>query len=187
MNMIFHKVHTNPDIWSTSIDAEFTDVRLLPPFHRNEMLRRTILEPVGVYKDLIYYLQGRDFKERLVDVLCTGSQFKDSWGPEFIKRMHDVTEVSAAICAEDTHVVGKTHLDYRTDVASGMIFLDNEDKPNRATSFYRDVTKQPVYRASTEQGKGWFLPNSHNSWHNGGNRSADIRYFVIYNLKLRIF
>lgn len=189
MNIHFIRQNINPSIWESTVDSLdlHDNVRALVPRYRDEALKRTYLEPAGSSLDLVNHITSDEFKKQIISIMSENTQFVVlNWGKDFVDRMADATTISASICVEDAYTVNVKHLDYRFDVASGMMFFDKHDDPLRSTYFSSSFDGNNVYRSSSKVGKGWLLPNSHNSWHNGGNNTDRLRYFLIYNLKLNL-
>lgn len=78
------------------------------------------------------------------------------------------------------------HCDMRRLVATGMIYLCDGNDPDQASAFYDTPDRQSEQIVETGYGLGWVHSNNWNTWHDGWNRTDQIRYSILLALTLQL-
>lgn len=78
------------------------------------------------------------------------------------------------------------HCDMRRLVATGMTYFADKDDERIASCFYDHPERHNPHRVETGFGKGWIHANAWNTWHDGWNRSDQVRYSMLTGLTLRL-
>jgi hypothetical protein len=71
-------------------------------------------------------------------------------------------------------------------VATGMIYLCDSNDPDQASAFYDTPDRQSEQIVETGYGLGWVHSNNWNTWHDGWNRTDQIRYSILLALTLQL-
>jgi hypothetical protein len=78
------------------------------------------------------------------------------------------------------------HTDFRKLLATGLVYWAKEDDPDLSTVFYDDLNRSNPVRMTTNFADGWFHSNGNNTWHEGWNRTNQMRYSTLLGLTLNI-
>lgn len=78
------------------------------------------------------------------------------------------------------------HLDTRMLFGTGMIYLTEHDDERWASGFYNDLHKNNPVTIPSGFGQGWIHANDYDTWHDGWNRTDQIRYSMLFALTLRL-
>lgn len=78
--------------------------------------------------------------------------------------------------------VNDIHTDYRKLVATGMIYLTDKDNPDLSTYFCDDLQRTNQFRINTNFGDGWWHANGNDTWHEGWNKTDQVRYSILLAL-----
>jgi hypothetical protein len=78
------------------------------------------------------------------------------------------------------------HCDMRRLVGTGMIYLCEGNNPNLASAFYSHPDRWSENIVETGYGLGWIHSNDWDTWHDGWNRTDQVRYSILLGLTLRI-
>lgn len=76
------------------------------------------------------------------------------------------------------------HCDMRRLVATGMIYLCKDNDPKVASAFYTHPDRHDENIVETGYGLGWVHSNDWNTWHDGWNRTDQVRYSILLALTL---
>jgi len=82
--------------------------------------------------------------------------------------------------------VNVMHTDYRLLVATGMVYFSTIDNPDISSYFYTSAQRDNPFRMSTEFGGGWFHANGNDTYHEGWNRTDQVRYSCLLGLTLNV-
>jgi hypothetical protein len=80
--------------------------------------------------------------------------------------------------------VNDIHTDYRQLIATGMIYFSDHDTPDLSSYFYTDQNRSNPTRMTTAFGDGWWHMNSYDTWHEGWNRTDQVRYSGLLGLTI---
>jgi len=80
--------------------------------------------------------------------------------------------------------VNDIHTDYRQLIATGMIYFSDHDTPDLSSYFYTDQNRSNPTRMTTAFGDGWWHMNNYDTWHEGWNRTDQVRYSGLLGLTI---
>jgi len=80
--------------------------------------------------------------------------------------------------------VNDIHTDYRQLIATGMIYFSDHDTPDLSSYFYTDQHRSNPTRMTTAFGDGWWHMNNYDTWHEGWNRTDQVRYSGLLGLTI---
>ena len=101
-------------------------------------------------------------------------------------RMSMNTELHAEFTRDLPGFENGIHCDMRRLVATGMIYLVDGDDENLSSAFYDNPMRDNPVRVKTGFGKGWVHSNDWNTWHDGWNRTQQVRYSILLGLTLKL-
>lgn len=78
------------------------------------------------------------------------------------------------------------HCDMRRLIATGMIYLADCNDENIASAFYDTPMRDNPHIVETGYGLGWVHSNDFNTWHDGWNRTDQVRYSILLALTLKL-
>ena len=78
------------------------------------------------------------------------------------------------------------HCDMRRLIGTGMIYLVDRDDPDLASCFYANPQYEDPVMIPTGYGAGWFHSNDWDTWHDGWNRTNEVRYSILLGLTLKL-
>ena len=78
------------------------------------------------------------------------------------------------------------HCDNRRLIGTGMIYLVDRDDPDLASCFYANPQRDDPVMIPTGYGAGWFHSNDWDTWHDGWNRTNEVRYSILLGLTLKL-
>jgi hypothetical protein len=172
--------YTQQEIYSAfeSEDFDYTqDLRVVLSNPKNQILQ-----------DLIKLVHEK-ISLHLLNEICLKDEFvNDLWGLETKEQMlANIITLCSVICDKPGYTTN-THIDCKTNVCVGMFFFNEFDDPDQATFFYTSFSENDPARTSSQYGNGWYLANTHYSWHKGSNNSSRKRYSLYFtnNLNLKI-
>ena len=82
--------------------------------------------------------------------------------------------------------VNVLHTDYRKLVATGMIYLTENDDPNLSTYFYDTMQRDNPVRIPTNFSNGWLHSNGNDTWHEGWNKTPKVRYTILIGVTMNV-
>lgn len=78
------------------------------------------------------------------------------------------------------------HCDMRRLIGTGMIYLVDRDDPDLASCFYANPNYEDPVMIPTGYGRGWVHSNDWDTWHDGWNRTNEVRYSILLALTLKL-
>lgn len=78
------------------------------------------------------------------------------------------------------------HCDMRRLIGTGMVYLVDRDDPDLASCFYANPQYEDPVMIPTGYGAGWFHSNDWDTWHDGWNRTQEVRYSILLALTLKL-
>lgn len=78
------------------------------------------------------------------------------------------------------------HCDMRRLIGTGMIYLVDRDDENLASCFYANPNREDPRMIPTGYGLGWVHSNDWDTWHDGWNRTQEVRYSILLGLTLKL-
>jgi hypothetical protein len=124
-----------------------------------------------------------EFRKSMIRILYQNDLFKRIWAmpPELLFKR---TTSWGYWVKDEQKTTVELHLDNRTIVCSGMIYFVNTHNEDITTRFYTDPNRSNEVSVKTGWQTGWIAPNTHDSWHEGGNRSVTDRYALLLGLSI---
>ena len=101
-------------------------------------------------------------------------------------RMSINTELHAEFTKDLPGFENGLHCDMRRLVATGVIYLCDNNNENLASCFYDTPMRDNPQIVETGYGMGWVHSNDFNTWHDGWNRTEQTRYSILLGLTLRL-
>lgn len=101
-------------------------------------------------------------------------------------RMSLNTELHAEFTKDLPGFHNGIHCDMRRLVGTGMIYLVDRNDQNLASAFYDNPMRDNACVVETGYGLGWVHSNDWNSWHDGWNRTEQVRYSILLGLTLKL-
>jgi hypothetical protein len=80
--------------------------------------------------------------------------------------------------------VNDIHTDYRQLIATGMVYFSEHDTSDLSSYFYTDQNRSNPTRMTTEFGDGWWHMNNYDTWHEGWNKTDQVRYSGLLGLTI---
>ena len=181
----FQQVGNNP-VWYSTYTGPTIDLSIETAdksTNRNKTVLNVTSENTVQLRD---YLKSSEFKNLVIDTVKSYRSIHRMYPDDFLNRIHECTTIGFQFHSQP-RAFHHVHLDYRTNIAQGLIYFDEFHNSLHATRVYPNYpSKTPVIESNTSRGNGILILNSHNSWHEGGNLSTDIRYFVLYSLNINV-
>lgn len=78
------------------------------------------------------------------------------------------------------------HTDFRPLISTGMIYFSEDDDANLSSYFYDTFQRDNPMRIPTNFGSGWIHLNGNDTWHEGYNKTENIRYSMLLGLTVNI-
>lgn len=132
-------------------------------------------------KKVVDYFYSDSFNHAIIDTLYAETYFPGLWGIDS-KRLSNITVTFGTLVLDKPGYSSQIHLDNRLLVASGMCYFIDADDENQSTYFYSDKNKNNCLRMPTGFATGWLAANTHDSCHEGYNKSIIDRYNILYGL-----
>lgn len=101
-------------------------------------------------------------------------------------RMSMNTELHAEFTKDLPGFENGLHCDMRRLVATGVIYLCDGNNEDLASCFYDTPMRDNPQIVETGYGMGWVHSNDWNTWHDGWNRTNQIRYSILLGLTLKL-
>ena len=148
-----------------------------------------VVEPKSpILKEVHDYVSSDAVKKQVIDEFYKHfpeiSYCWDGWKAD---KMYECTLWGGALIKDHPGFFIQRHLDTRLTVIAALIYLMDEDDPDRATYFYD--TKEGgecTYRSNTSFGKGILFFNDYDSFHEVKNNSQEPRQLIIMTLVLDV-
>ena len=132
------------------------------------------------------FFRGEKFRRQAIDWMYQEYHGIDvTWGmsaDEMFRRSRTHIEFTRDMPG----FVNDIHCDYRQLIATGMIYFSDTDSPDISTYFYTTKDRAEPLRMPTKFGDGWWHMNYHNTWHEGWNRTDQVRYSGLLGLTINV-
>lgn len=190
---------------TVQLDMPYTRSELLTELENEEWVSPGNINPLGVdlwhstrfkcmhpkaehtkLTALTNFFNSNHAKHQLVSWLFTTApalSFEYDWN---IDTMCDHCLLHGEITKDSPGFVNVMHTDYRKLVATGMIYLTERDDPNLSTYFYDTMQRDNPVRMSTNFGNGWVHSNGNDTWHEGWNKTPNMRYSILLGLTMNV-
>lgn len=147
--------------------------------------RYKLYEPKSVQlKKIIEYFRSPEFKSLWINTLYEKKHgFRNLWmmDPDV---MYKSTECHGEFTRDMPGFENGIHCDYRLLVSTGMIYFTNEDNAAHATFFYSNPQRENPIQIPSNFCQGWVHANDWDTWHDGWNRTENVRYSVLLGLTI---
>ena len=140
----------------------------------------------AVLQEISRFIHADETRKQVIEALyAQKSEFHSMWGM-FPDIMLKNTDMHAEFTKDLPGFENGIHCDYRLLVATGVVYFTVEDNPDLSSEFYDNPYKDNPYRITTEYSTGWVHANDWNTWHDGWNRTNQVRYSMLLGLTLRL-
>lgn len=132
------------------------------------------------------FFQSDELKRRLVNWMYEtdpSMTWDWEWTPD---QMCTHTKLHGEFSKDMPGFVNVMHTDYRKLVATGMVYFSCTDDDRLSTVFYDTQDRDNAVRMTTNFGDGWWHSNGNNTWHEGWNKTDQVRYSALLGLTLNI-
>jgi hypothetical protein len=147
------------------------------------------MRPKWENQALVYisrYYGSDAFKRRIIDWMYEHYQSIDvTWGLT-ADEMFNKSRTHIEFTKDLPGFVNDIHCDYRQLIATGMVYFSESDNPDLSTYFYETQDRVNPIRMPTNFGDGWWHMNYHNTWHEGWNRTDQVRYSGLLGLTINV-
>lgn len=133
---------------------------------------------------LFEYFRSNELKRTFIDFLYQASPMLKNdweWTPE---DMFASTDLHGHFVKDYPGFVNVLHTDYRRLVGTAMIYFNDRDNPDSSSWFYNSIHRDNPMRMPTGFGVGWIHSNGNDTWHEGWNRTDQMRYSALLGLTL---
>jgi hypothetical protein len=103
-----------------------------------------------------------------------------------VDTMYKHCSLHSEITRDSPGFINVLHTDYRKLVATAMIYLTDRDDPTLSTYFYDTMERDNPIRMPTNFGHGWLHSNGNNTWHEGWNKTPEVRYTILLGLTMNV-
>jgi len=126
------------------------------------------------------------FKNLLLDQLFANPTFHMAWGQPERRYFDNITSMEVNLVRTPANFINHPwHIDNRSQVAFGMIYLIDGDDFCQST-YFDTVPNQDRQRIPTGMGQGWFVVNHERARHRGNNATDHPRYCLKFSLDLNV-
>jgi hypothetical protein len=168
--------HWNPYGMETAVEHNLWSGKRFKLHHPQSPIIREISE----------YFARPEVREYVVEQLYLHDpMFSVNW-QMYPWRMIENTELHAEWTKDLPGFECGIHCDMRRLVATGMIYLTPYDSEEWCSYFYQNPNREDPVRVPADYSTGWIHANSWNTWHDGWNRSDQVRYSMLLGLTLRL-
>jgi hypothetical protein len=183
--------HEYTDTWRLiarlAIDWPFTQEEVYSALEKEQYYgdedRTYCPHPVSPILQEILNIVNSSIPNLLLD-MTRQYDFKHKWCLEYEDQLINNTKTTCMFTCDKPGYIIDTHVDSRLQVCTGMIFFNNFDDPDQATTFYTSHSGDNPLRMSSQYGSGWYAANTHDCWHTGANNTQRNRYAIIFINKL---
>jgi hypothetical protein len=155
----------------------------------NPLVKRHILiDPTsGILKEVKTFITSAAIKEKIVDSLYNDfPNMQYLWNGWSKKQMIERTVWDGCFIMDEPGFSMSKHLDTRTNVATGIVYLNNEADDRRTTIFYTDKAGNNELKIDNTFGQGVLSINDADTWHEVQNNTSKPRYVMVLVLLLLI-
>jgi hypothetical protein len=129
-----------------------------------------------------HYFGGAEFKKQAIDWMYKHYTGIDvDWAMD-ADTMFRRSQTHIEFTKDMPGFVNDLHTDYRLLIATGMVYFHPQDDENVSSWFYQSRDRVDPIRMTTEFGAGWWHQNGHYNWHEGWNRTDNVRYSGLLGL-----
>lgn len=128
------------------------------------------------------YFGSDEFKRQSIDWMYDNYPGTDvAWGMDR-DTMFRRSQTHIEFTRDMPGFVNNLHTDYRLLIATGMIYFHPKDDEQVSSWFYKTETREDPVRMTTAWGDGWWHQNGNYTWHEGWNKTDQVRYSGLLGL-----
>lgn len=133
-------------------------------------------------QEIIEFLQSDEITKQILQAQHDlNSDIFNRWDMTLDSMYHQTTTyVYFGVDYPGSHI--HCHLDQLKLLFTGLTYFTNKDNELASTRFYDSPNKENLFRSTTNFGDGFMQANLHNTWHEGGNGTDELRYFLIIEI-----
>lgn len=149
--------------------------------------RYKVLHPASdILNDIRDYLQSDDIHRYMVEKLFEHKDNLQTTWQMYPWRALKNTDLHVEFTRDLPGFENGIHLDTRLLFATGMIYLTDRDDERWASCFYSDFQSSNPVMIPSGFGQGWIHANDYDTWHDGWNRTDEVRYSMLFALTLKL-
>jgi hypothetical protein len=150
--------------------------------------RHILLDPdSNILKEVKQFLTSNLIKEQIIDSFYTNfPNIEYTWNGWSKKQMIERTVWDAFFIMDEPGYSMSKHVDTRTNVATGIVYLNKDADQRRTTIFYTDQTGSNQLKIDNRFGQGVISVNDSDTWHEVQNGTDEPRYVIVLVLLLLI-
>lgn len=138
-----------------------------------------------ILKEIQEFLQSDLARDRLLDVLYSfNPAFQGFWSITQ-DEMKEWATFHMEYVKDLPGFYLEPHNDYRRLIGAGLLYLNESNDPDIATTLYSDRQLNNPLVMTTNFGDGWFAVNEYCNWHEGHNNSNYDRYSILLGLTIK--
>lgn len=153
-----------------------------------ETKRHIIVDPCSsILKEVKEFIISNTVKEQFIDSFYNNFPgIQRIWNGWSKKQMIERTMWDGAFIMDEPGYFMSRHLDTRTNVATGILYLNKEADEQRTTIFYTDKAGSDELKIDNRFSHGVISVNDGDTWHQVQNGTDKPRYVMILVLMLLI-
>jgi hypothetical protein len=150
--------------------------------------RHILIDPTSdILREIKTFITSDTIKEKIIDSLYNDfPNMQYLWNGWSKKQMTERTVWDGCFIKDDPGFSMSKHLDTRTNVATGIVYLNNEADEKRTTIFYTDKAGNNELKIDNTFGQGVLSINDADTWHEVQNNTDKPRYVIVLVLLLLI-
>jgi hypothetical protein len=162
--------------WKTSSN-DFSDLK-----------RYVLVDPQSnILKEIKEFLTSSKIKEKIINSFYDSfPNIQNVWNGWTKQQMIERTVWDGVFIKDLPGFSMSKHLDSRTNVATAIVYLNEEADEKRTTTFYTDKNGSDQLKIDNSFGQGVISINDSNTWHDVHNNTAEPRYVILIVLLLLI-
>lgn len=150
--------------------------------------RHVMIDPENeILKEIKEFISSDITKEKVIDSIYDDfPNVKKIWNGWSKKQMLERTVWDSVFVKDEPGFFMPRHIDTRTNVATGIIYLNDESDPRRTTIFYTNKDGRDKLEIDNQFGNGVISINDVDTWHEVYNKTEENRYVIVLVLILLI-
>lgn len=138
-------------------------------------------------QSILNYMRSDQVKNQIINLFYSTDpafEYDWEWTPE---EMSQHTQIGVYFIKDMPGFVNVLHTDYRKLVGTAMVYWTAEDdNPDISTVFYDSKDRTNPVRMPTNFGQGWLHANGNQTYHEGWNKTDQVRYSMLFGLTLNV-
>jgi hypothetical protein len=150
--------------------------------------RNILIDPTDeILKELKEFISSDKIKEKIIDAFYSDfPNIENVWNGWSKKQMIERTVWDGVFVKDEPGFSMSRHVDTRTNVATGIIYLNDKADARRTTIFYTDKEGKDKLEIDNQFAKGVISINDIDTWHEVHNKTSENRYIIVVVLLLLI-